>query len=156
MRHEVRAAGVLCAAIILLGCAASAQSAPVQANENTAFTDRAASVLLLQLSEALESHSQKKLLALFDLSQMKDGPIFKQQINSFLSHTELIRVHLNLVETSTDAQGPSMSVDAEMEIEPRNGGPVVRRNERLVFKVARSGKDWKFINVQPRSFFSLP
>ena len=138
----------------MMACLAGAQSAPQpQVPAETAFNDRAASTLLRQLSEALEGHSRKKLLALFDLSRMKDGPLFQQQLGLFLEQTESIRVHLNLVETSADNR---MSVDAEMELQPVNGGPASRRNERLAFTAVPAGKAWKFVDVQPRSFFALP
>lgn len=142
---------------MLTVCGGTAQTAPQEKppSEN-AFTDQDASALLRQLSEALEGHSQKKLLALFDLAQMKDSALFKQQINLFFAQAESIRVHLNLVETNTETERPAFAVDAEMEVEPRNGGPVARQNERLTFTVAKAGRGWKFIEAQPRSFFSLP
>ena len=120
---------------------------------DSAFSNRAASTLLRRLSESLQGHSEKKFLALFDLQRMKDGPLFKQQIDSFFAQTESITVHLNLAETSPEG---AMAVDAEMEIQPLNGGPASRRNERLAFSVARAGQGWKFVDLQPRSFFSLP
>jgi hypothetical protein len=129
----------------------AAQKQPIPA----AFNDQAASRMLLQLSEALQGHSQKQFFSLFDLDRMKDGPLFKQQINSFFGQTESIRAHLNLVDTSVDGDKAGIAVDAEMEAEPRNGGPIARRNERLNFVVANAGKHWKFIEVQPRSFFAL-
>ena len=58
-----------------------AQSKP--APPQSVFDEQAASQMLLQLSEALQGHSQKQFLALFDLERMKDGEIFKQQISSF-------------------------------------------------------------------------
>ena len=119
-----------------------------------AFDDRAASRMLLQLSEALQGHSQKQLLALFDLGKMKDGMLFRQQIDSFFSQTESIRIHMNLAEVA--AESGTVTVEAEMEIEPRNGGPSVRRNDRLDFVAVPAGKDWKFSDLRPRSFFSLP
>lgn len=112
--------------------------------------------MLRQLSEALQGHSQKKLLALFDLAQMKDSALFKEQINLFFAQSESIRVHLNLVETNAENERPTFAVDAEMEVEPTNGGPIVRQNERVTFTVAKAGSGWKFIEAQPRSFFSLP
>jgi hypothetical protein len=87
---------------------------------------------------------------------MKDGPLFKQQASSFFTQTESIRVHLNLVDISADGDKANIAVDAEMEAEPRNGGPIARRNERLNFVVDNTGNSWKFIDVQSRSFFSLP
>lgn len=141
--------------LVAIGVSAT-QAAPPQAPAENAFTDTIASQLLRQLSESLQGHSQKQFLGLFDLSRMKDGPIFKQQITSFFSQTESIRVHLNLAETSAEADKATMAVDAEMEVEPRNGAPASRRNERLTFTAANIGGRWKLIDVQPRSFFSLP
>jgi len=155
MGNKLRAALLLLSAILPPFYVAQPQNVP-QAPAENAFTDRTASVLLRQLSEALQGHSQKKLLALFDLPKMKDGQIFKQQISSFFSQTESIAVHLNLAETATDDDKATMAVNAEMEVQPSSGGPPSRRNERLTFTAARAGKVWKFIDVQPRSFFSLP
>ncbi|HEV7550462.1 MAG TPA: hypothetical protein VGP65_02205 [Candidatus Angelobacter sp.] len=143
--------------VALLFCAIlSAQTAPQPQPTPGAFDDQAASRLLLQLSEALQGHSQKQFLALFDLDRMKDGAVFKQQINSFFAQTDSIRVHLNLGEISVDGDKAMLAVEAEMEAQPSNGGPPSRRNERLNFTVAQAGNAWKIIDVQPRSFFSLP
>jgi hypothetical protein len=133
-----------------------AQVAPQQQPTPAAFDAQAASRLLLQLSEALQGHSQKQFLALFDLDRMKDGALFKQQINSFFAQTESIRVHLNLVDTSVDGDRANIAVDAEMEAEPSRGGAPTRRNDRLNFVVANVGNSWKVVDVYPRSFFSLP
>lgn len=141
--------------IALLFCVIlRAQNAPQQ-QPTPAFDVEVGSRLLLQLSEALQGHSQNQFLDLFDLNKMKDGALFKQQINSFFSQTESIRVHLNLVDTSIDSDKANIAVDAEMEAEPRNGGAITRRNERLNFVVARASDRWKFVDVQPQSFFSL-
>ena len=145
------------ALMVLLICATlAAQTAPPQQQPTPAtFDAQAASRMLLQLSEALESHSQNRFLALFDLDTMKDGALFKQQINSFFGQADSIRVHLNLVDTSVEGDKASVAVDAEIEAQPRDGGAPTRRNERLNFAVARAGDRWKFVDVQPRSFFSL-
>jgi hypothetical protein len=142
--------------LVMSLCAILPAQTPAQNQQpqQSVFDDRAASRLLLQLSEALQGHSQKQLLALFDLAKMKDGTLFRQQINSFFSQTESIRVHMNLIEVV--AKSATVTVDAEMEIEPRNGGPAVRRNDRLTFAVMNEGKNWKFSDLQPRLFFSLP
>jgi hypothetical protein len=142
-------------ALLLCGIV-QAQSAPQQQPGPSAFDAQTASRLLLQLSEALQGHSQKQFLGLHDLDRMKDGPLFKQQINSFFGQTDSIRVHLNLTDTSFDGDKANLTVDAEMEAAPSNAGAPARRNEQLTFTVARVGDKWKFIEVQPRSFFSLP
>jgi hypothetical protein len=132
-----------------------AQSSATNSLQQNAFDEKAASQMLLQLSEALQGHSQKQFLALFDLPRMKDGELFKQQIASFYSQTESIRAHLNLAEFSKEGDQPSFTVEAEMETEPRNGGPSSRKSERLTFTVANRG-GWKIVEMQPRSFFTLP
>jgi len=142
-------------ALLLCGIV-QAQNAPQQQSSPGAFDAQTASRMLLQLSEALQGHSQKQFLGLFDLNTMKDGPLFKQQINSFFGQTDSIRVHLNLTDTSVDGDKANVTVEAEMEAQPSNGGAPGRRNERLIFTVAGVGDKWKFIEVQPRSFFSLP
>ena len=141
---------------LLLCVTLRAHDAPHQQPSPAAFDAQTGSRMLLQLSEALQGHSQKQFLALFDLGKMKDGALFKQQTNSFFTQTESIRIHLNLVDTSMDGDKANIAVDAEMEAEPRNGGAVSRRNERLNFAVAKVGDSWKFVDMQPRSFFSLP
>lgn len=148
--------GAIFTLIALLVCATlAAQTAPQRQPTPSAFDAQAASRLLLQLSEALQAHSQNRFLALFDLDTMKEGALFRQQINSFFGQADSIRVHLNLVDTSVDGDKAGLAVDAEMEAQPRDGGVPTRRNERLNFAVARVRDSWKFVDVQPRSFFSL-
>jgi hypothetical protein len=144
------------ALMVLLVCATlAAQNASQPQPTPATFDAQAASRMLLQLSEALQAHSQNQFLALFDLDTMKDGALFKQQVNSFFGQADSIRVHLNLVDTSVDGEKAGLAVDAEIEAQPRDGGAPTRRNEQLNFAVARSGNRWKFVDVQPRSFFSL-
>ena len=140
---------------LLSATLAAAQTAQPKPPQN-AFDAQAASRLLRQLSEALQGQSQKKFLALFALDRMKDSALFRQEIASFFSRTISIRVHLNLGEIAVEGDRGTIAVDAEMEAEPGDGSPIVRRNDRLNFTVARSGGTWKFVEMQPRSFFSLP
>lgn len=132
-----------------------AQDKPQPQPTPAAFDAQVASNLLLQLSESLQGQSQKHFLELFDLPRMKDGALFRQQVSSFFSKTISIRVHMNLVDTSLEADKAMLAVDAQMEAEPGAGGAITRRNERLNFAVAKDGDKWKFVEVQPRSFFSL-
>lgn len=156
MRNSLRAVFFVFAATFLPATIAIAQNAAPRPPAENAFTDRNASVLLAQFAEALQGHSQKKLLAIFDLSRMKDSALFQQQIISFFAQTESIRIHLTLAGTSVEGEKATVAVDAEMDVEPRNGPPPARRNERLNFVAVNAGGSWKFVDIQPRSFFSLP
>jgi len=141
---------------LLFAILAPAQTAPPKQPPQSAFDTQTASRLLRQLSEALQGQSQKKFLALFDLPRMKDNALFRQQIASFFSQTIAIRIHLNLGATAVEGDRAALAVEAQMEAEPASGGPIARRNDRLNFTVANSGGTWKFVEMQPRSFFSLP
>jgi len=152
---SVRSATAIFVTLLLCGIVQAQSAPPQQQPSPNAFDAQVGSRMLLQLSEALQGHSQKQFLGLYDLDRMKDGPLFKQQINSFFGQTDSIRVHLNLVDTSFDGDKTKLAVDAEMEAQPSNGGAPARRNERLTFTLARAGDKWKFVEVQPRSFFSL-
>jgi hypothetical protein len=153
---NVRSCAQIVLLVVLSAALSPAQAAAQKDPPQSAFDERAASRLLLQLNEALQGHSQKQFLALFDLAKMKDGTLFKQQIASFFSQTESIRAHLNLAETGVAGDKATLAVDAEIEVEPRNGSPASRRNERLNFVAVNAGGSWKFVDVQPRFFFSLP
>src|SRR5579864_4718778 len=143
--------------VVLLFCVVAwGQGTPQRPADPNRFDAQTASHLLLQLSEALQGHSQKQFFNLFDLARMKDGSLFKEQINSFFTQTESIRVHLNLVDTSIDGDRANLAVDAEMEAAPVNGSAITRKSERLYFAVATASNSWRFIELQPRSFFSLP
>jgi len=123
--------------------------------EPSSFNDSIAAQLLSQLKESLQGHSQKKLLASFDLTKMKDGALFKQQINSFFGQTGTIRVHFNLQQASTE-EGKGVAVlDAEMEAEALDGNaPSLHKSMQLRLTVAPGDSGWKITDVQPRSFFS--
>jgi hypothetical protein len=154
---SVRKSALFPALALFCATVACAQSAPQKPTpEQGAFDTETASRMLLQLSEALQGHSQKQFLALFDLDRMKDGALFKQQITSFFSQTDSIRAHLKLDDTAMEGDKATMTVEAEMEAEPSNGGPIARRTDLLTFVAAKPRGIWKFVDIQPRWFFSLP
>lgn len=152
---NVRSCAWVIFAVLFFSVMLRAQNGPQKQPTPSAFDEQAGSRLLQQLSESLQAESQKRFLELFDLSRMKDGALFRQQVSSFFSKTISIRVHLNLVDASADDDKATLAVDAQMEAEPSAGGAITRRNEQLNFTVARAGDRWKFVEVQPRSFFSL-
>lgn len=134
--------------------AAYAQTSPTP--KPAEFTDRDASDLLNQITTGFTSRNQKKVLAAFDLIAMPDGELFRQQIISFFSHTESVRIHFNLLQTSSEAGKVSAEAEVEMEAAPRDeNAPPVHKQERLRFTAAKTSEGWKFTDVQPRSFFSL-
>ena len=122
--------------------------------QNT-FNDQAAAKLLQQFTDGLQSRNASKALGVFDLVKMPGGQFFRQQIISFIAHTESIRIHLNLVKTSAEDGKGLAEVEVEMETSPREGNsPPVHQQDRLHFSAENDPKGWKFSDVQPRAFFA--
>jgi hypothetical protein len=135
--------------------------APLQTGDRaqparTEFNDSIASGLLGQITSGFESRNQNKVLGAFDLASMSDGQLFRQQIVAFFAHTESVRIHVNLVQTSSESGKGTAEVDVEMEAAPRDSNDLpVHKQDRLRFTAANTPAGWKFSDVQPRGFFSL-
>lgn len=151
--NSVRRAKLLLAVALCFICAQVLQAQTAQP-ENV-FNVADASKLLRQMNDGLINGNAGKFLSAFDLARMTDGQLFKQQVTSFLSHTDSIRTHLNLTETAMDGEKGTATVEAELEADPRDGNtPTLHKQATLHFVAERTSAGWKFTDVQPRSFFS--
>lgn len=131
----------------------SAQGASVAqaAQAHPVFTVEAASKLLAQVAKGLQGHSERTMLGAFDLSLMEEGPTFQQQITALFEQYDDIRVRFKLEEIKDNVA----IVDAEIDQTPRNDAdPPRHKTAELRFTGAETADGWKFIDVQPRSFFS--
>ena len=124
------------------------------AQDQKTFSARDAAALLNQMNNGLVNRSAGKFLAAFDLSRMDNGQLFKQQITSFISHADSIRMHFNLTSTRMNGKQGVATVDVQMEADTGNGGEPLHKEATLNFTTGQAGATWKFIDVQPRSFFS--
>lgn len=115
------------------------------------FSETAASQLLSQLAEGLRAHSSHQMLSVFDLTRMEGAPLFKQQITAFFNQYESIRIHFKLL----DVKQKTVTVNAELDATPPDGiNPAQHRNVQLRFTAEKTQAGWKFIDIQPRDFFS--
>jgi hypothetical protein len=116
------------------------------------LTDSIASRLLAQVAEGLQSRVANTILGAFNLSRMPGGPAFRQQIAAFINQTDNIRVHSKELQV----KGNTVLVDVEMDATPHSDIAVpVRKHTQMSF-TAENGKDgWKFVDVEPRGFFTL-
>jgi hypothetical protein len=153
--QTIRAAVLACllCPTAILPAQNGAKTSPKPAED--AFNDRAAAQLLNQIAEALVSHNQRRMLEVFDIPKMTDGPLFRQQITSLFGQTGVIRVHFNLDQAAMEEGKGVATVDLEMEADLRDDTrPSVRKQARLRFVAEKSADVWKFTDVQPRTFFS--
>jgi hypothetical protein len=129
----------------------TAQTTPLQA----VFGVGDASKLLRQINDGLVNGKAGKFLSAFDVARMSDGQLFKQQVMSFFSHTDSIRIHFNLTEATMNGDKGAATVEAEMEADPRDGNtPPLHKQTTLHLLAEHTVAGWKFTDVQPRSFFS--
>lgn len=129
----------------------NASTVRAQATEDSTFTEQAASKLLNQVVEGLNGRTTRKMLSAFDLNRMNGGAVFKGQISAFFNQTDSIRVHFNLREVTDNV----VVVDAEMDVTSRGDlTPPQHKSMQLRFTGEKGRNGWKFIDVQPRSFFS--
>ena len=150
-----RFAGVAIVAMILL--AAITVSAALKGGQSqdqrtsSILTEDGAARLLNQIAEGLQGHSSNKILNAFDLPRMDGGATFKAQITAFLNQYETIRVHFKLVEVK---DGTAI-VNAELDATPRDSlTPPEHTRLQLTFSADNGSGGWKFVDVQPRGFFS--
>jgi hypothetical protein len=118
------------------------------------FSTHDASTLLNQINDGLVNRSAGKFLSAFDLSRMDNSQTFKQQITSFIAHADSIRMHFNLTGVSMEGHQGEATVDAEMEADTGSGAAPLHKQATLRFVAVQTGSGWKFVDVQPRSFFS--
>ena len=141
--------------VCLLFSAALPVGAFAQAAQNQkAFSAHDASALLNQMNDGLVTRSAGKFLAAFDLTRMDNGQLFKQQISSFISHTDSIRMHFNLTTAGMNGGQGVATVDVQMEADMGNGGAPLHKEVTLKWVAEQAGSGWKFIDLQPRAFFS--
>lgn len=149
--HLTLPAAVVC----LLYCGMGSVAALAQAAQGqNAFSARDASALLNQMNDGLVNRSAEKFLSAFDLGRMENSRLFKQQITSFIAHTDSIRMHFNLTSAGMNGNQGGATVDVQMEADTGNGGEALHKEATLNFAAAKAASGWKFIAVQPRSFFS--
>ncbi len=158
VRKAASVANKKCLALltVLAGLVCAGSTLPIPAgSQGNSFTDSSASELLEQIASSLVAHNPDRMLRAFDLDKMADGQSFKQQIISFFSQTEVIRVHFDQVQTSVEDGKGITVVEVEMEAERSDDRiPPLHKQAELRFVAETSGGRWKFTDVQPRIFFS--
>jgi hypothetical protein len=132
--------------------ASTAPASPTQA-ESTVFTVNDANEILSQFRESLAAHSQKKLFALLDADRMQAYHSFQDQMKSYFSRYETIRVNVHSIQASGENERGVITATFEVEITPRYGS-AVRKQAQLRFQLERSDKGWLIVDINPRSFFS--
>lgn len=120
----------------------------------TTFSGPVASVVTRRLSDALEGHNRRLMLSLFDADKMDDYPGFEAQITAFFDHYASLRVHLRIVQVTTEGEKGIILSEIEMESLPGGEAAPVRKHDELRLELERGNKGWRIVSLTPRDFFS--
>lgn len=141
--------------LILLALPTSVSTA--QSDSKPTFSESDAKPLLVQIIAGFAEHNSRRMLGAFDLTRMKDGALFRQSAESFFRQTGTIRAHYNIVQISMDGERGAAEVAMEIEAARLDDNlPPVYKQEQLHLLFAKSGAGWRIVELQPRSFFSIP
>jgi hypothetical protein len=145
----------LCLLMVPVGAqTAPAGSQTTDQEDAATFNARIASRLLTQITNGLQGHLQKQVLDAFDLSQMKGGQAFRNQIASFFDRYASVRIHFYLQDASMVRGSGFATVDVEMELEQRDSTLPPIHKKAYARLVAKNGpRGWKIIDVLPRALF---
>jgi hypothetical protein len=106
------------------------------------------------MADALEGHNRKLMLSAFDGNKMADYAGFEGQIAAFFDHYVSLRVHLRILQTTTEGEKGIILTDIEMESLPAGEAVPVRKREEIRIEVERGDRGWRIVEIRPRDFFS--
>ena len=148
--------------LLLLVMAAPAQALSLQSQPQPPpppaandFSEAVATRLLDKLRSGLESGSLEDMLDTFDREKMPNYNAFRDQLRSFLSKYQEVRVRYHITQTwSENGRGIAL-VDFEMEGVPTSGCiPPLHSQGQIRFEFGRGRTGWKIVDLDPREFFS--
>ena len=126
------------------------QSQPAAAT----FTSADAETLVRTLQDGLEGHNLKRFLSAFDREQMIDYGNFADHVASLFARTDAFRVNLHVTSMQDAGDGRVfVTVDAQIEVAPRDVPHPERRETTLNVQVLKSGNGWRIVELAPREFF---
>ena len=119
------------------------------------FSDAVAQSLLQQLTDGLEGHSDKRMLSPFDEEKFEGYLSFENQVVAMFQRYDSFRVYFRISQATTEGSKCAVLVDIEMEEIPRSAdAQPIRKRDQLRFEMERGKKEWKIVDLKPRSFFS--
>ena len=150
------------AVLLVLVMAAPAQALSLQSQPQSQpppaandFSEAVATRLLDKLRTGLESGSLEDMLDAFDREKMPNYNAFRDQLRSFLSKYQEVRVRYHITQTWTEDGRGIAVVDFELQATPQGGEVQPVHNEaQLRFEMARGQQGWKIVDLSPREFFS--
>jgi hypothetical protein len=156
-RWRVKAALVLvcaCSGGSGLGFAQGAkQDAKSDAGARPAFAEADGVRLMGELRQALETDNRRRFLKIFDAKGMPDYAAFRDQVTEFFAKYDAFEARYHVTQVAMDGEFGAVLTDFELDAKPSDSvTPNVRKRVPLRLVTAWDGKQWKIVDMSPRSW----
>jgi hypothetical protein len=152
-RSGVTALGVV---ILALGLLAAGQQQGAAINESKSapvFAEVDAVRLMDEMCQALESNNRNRFLKLFDAKRMPGYTVFRDQVAEFFGRYNSFQTQYHVMQVARDGELGAMLATFEIDAGPSDGvTPNVRKNVSLRLITAWDGKQWRIVDLSPRSW----
>jgi hypothetical protein len=165
MTQRVRTAGCWrIRAVLLLMCVLSggteqglAQHAKKDANSDPSarpvFAEADGVRLMNELRQALEVNNRSRFLKMFDAKRMPGYATFRDQVTEFFGKYDEFEAGYHVTQVAMDGEFGAVLADFETYARPSDGvTPSARKRVRLRLVTAWDGKQWKIVDMSPRSW----
>jgi hypothetical protein len=136
---------------------ATAKNTSQNAAEDTEFSVAVAERVLTLFRRALIDENPRRALAVFD-DAMAGYADLQAQLESLFRRYDTVRVYAHVTNTTAanaNAARGVATVDFAMEATPPDSSYLpVRRTGELRVTFARTGKQWKIVELEPLNFFA--
>jgi len=127
---------------------------PATSRETPGFTDAEAVHILNELRQALESNQRSHLLKLVDARRMPMYAAFRDEVTEFFEKHDSFQVQYHLNQVRMDGEFGALLADFVLEAAaPDRTAPNLRRSVQMRLVTAWDGKQWKIVDLSPRSLF---
>jgi len=151
------AAGLLLIILLLRGIAGSAQDTnkPPAPDPNTrpVFAEADAVRLIDELRRALETENRSRFLKAFDARRMPGYAAFRDQVADFFARYDEFQVRYHVTQVTMEGEFGAAVADFEIDATPRDEvSPNVRKRVPLRLVCGWDGKQWKIVDLSPRTW----
>ena len=128
------------------------QPGKAQKSATPVFSEADAARLLAELQQAVEGSNRRAFLRLLDAGKMPNYATFQDQVTEFFEKYESFRMHYHVTQASAEGSLGVVLADVELETTPAGAPVPVRRSSQLRLLAAWDGKQWKIVDLSPRTW----
>lgn len=154
---KIIAAVVLIGSFLLVVDPSLAQDAKKDTTTDTrvrpTFAEVDAVHLMDGMRHALESNKRGRFLKMFDAKRMPGYAVFRDQVSAFFATYDAFQVRYQVTQAAMDGEFGAALATFELDARPSDGvTPNVRKSVALRLIAAWDGKQWRIVDLAPRTW----